>query len=248
MNESNDPANAPKPSEPANQPKAQRPPVRFWPYALLGSFLLVVFVAGILASDYFNYRIRLAKIEAVKKVATVSAPTVSPLSVTNATGGINNTAPAQTSDKTSPEGAALASIEVKSSEIFETYGKLLTMLLGFISVLGVFFGYFVRKSLREVEEDLRDHVALSMDLWEKEKDRLSGEVTSKLKEINRHQQQQAKLVAEFDKTLERSKKALEALEAAAKSEEQKLAGGGGRTATAAAALDADATIPKPVEK
>lgn len=237
-----------KPAQPlglSHETKVEKPVVRFWPYALLGSFLLVVFVAGILASDYFNYRIRMAKIQAFSMSGTTNAPGVSAAGLTNLPGVTSNAAPATSASKPSSENLAAGSLELKGSELFETYAKLLTMLLGFVSVLGVFFGYFVRKSLREVEEDLRGHVALSMDLWAKEKDRLSGEVAAKLKEISKHQQQQAKLVAEFEKTLDRSKQALQALEAAAKSEEQKLTGGAGRTASAAATIDADNSIPQP---
>ena len=186
-------------------------------------------MTGILATDYFNYQIRLAKIEAVSKIS-VAAP---------------KPAPAQIDSKGLVDNLASPSLEVKSSEIFETYGKLLTMLLGLVSVLGVFFGYFVRKSLREVEEDLRGHVQQNMDFWGKERDRLSNEVSGKLKEIAEQRQQQEKLSQEFEKTAERSKQVLEALEAAAKAEQQKLTGDTARTATAAAAIDADETIPKP---
>lgn len=216
-------------SDSTNQTKTQKPPVRLWPYAFSGAFLLLVFMTGILAPDYFNYQIRLAKIEAVSKISAAATKHT----------------PAQTDSKSIVDTLTSASLEVKSSEIFETYGKLLTMLLGLVSVLGVFFGYFVRKSLREVEEDLRGHVQQSMDFWGKERDRLSSEVSGKLNEIAEQRQQQEKLSQEFEKTVERSKQVLEALEAAAKAEQQKLTGDTARTATAAAAIDADETIPKP---
>lgn len=216
-------------SDSTDRQSAEKSLVRLWPYALLGSFLLIVFVTGILAPDYFNYQIRMAKIEAASKI---SAAAKSPASEQNASKAI-------------ADNLMSASLEVKSSEIFETYGKLLTMLLGLISVLGVFFGYFVRKSLREVEEDLRGHVQQNMDFWGKERDRLSSDVARQLKDIGEQRQQQEKLSQEFEKTVERSKQTLQALEAAAKAEEQKLTGATGRTATAAAKIDADDTIPQP---
>lgn len=114
------------------------------------------------------------------------------------------------------------------------------MLLAFVSVLGVFFGYFVRKSLREVEEDLRGHVTQNMDFWEKEKNRLSSEVTAKLTEIEKQQ-------SEFKQMIARGEPLLKALEAAAKAESQKLTDQTARTATAVAAIDADNSIPGPGE-
>lgn len=93
--------------------------------------------------------------------------------------------------------------------------------------------------------DLRGHVQQNMDFWSKERDRLSSEVTRQLKEIGEQRQQQEKLSQEFEKTVESSKQVLQALEAAAKAEEQKLIGDTGRTATAVAAIDTDDTIPNP---
>jgi hypothetical protein len=212
-----------------SQPKAEKPLVRLWPYAVSGAFLLVVFMTGIIVPDYFNYQIRLAKIEAVSKISAAAT----------------KSSTAQTDSKSIVDNLTSPSLEVKSSEIFETYGKLLTMLLGLVSVLGVFFGYFVRKSLREVEEDLRGHVQQSMEFWGKERDRLSNEVSEKLREIAEQRRQQEKLSQDFEKTVERSKQVLETLEVAAKAEQQKLTGDIARTATAAAKIDADETIPKP---
>ncbi len=208
--------------------------VRLWPYALLATLLLIIFAVGVLAPDYLNYRIRLAKIEASK-------------SSVNATTGTNESASSQTvvqSTASAPADVRLAQMEIKSSEIFETYGKLLTMLLGFLSVLGVFFGYFIRKSLREVEDDLRGHVQQNMDFWGKERDRLSNEVSGKLKEMGEQSERLEERSREFEKTVEQSKQLLQTLEAAVKSEEKKLTGDVGWTATAVAVIDADDAIPK----
>jgi len=75
--------------------------------------------------------------------------------------------------------------------------------------------------------------------------RLSNEVAGQLKEINEQGQQQAKRSQGFKKIIERGQKALQALEAAAKAEEQKLTGETGRTAAAAAEIDKDDSIPNP---
>ena len=43
------------------------------------------------------------------------------------------------------------------------------MLLGFVSVVGVLFGYFVRKSVRELTEDVRHDVEAQVKLFEQQK-------------------------------------------------------------------------------
>lgn len=55
---------------------------------------------------------------------------------------------------------------------FETYARLVTLFLAIVSVLGVFFGYFVRKSIRETEEDIEKRFDRNMDLWKKERGEL----------------------------------------------------------------------------
>lgn len=56
-----------------------------------------------------------------------------------------------------------------TAQLFEAYARLVTLLLGVASVLGLFFGYFVRKSLRETEEDVDKRFDRSLALWEKER-------------------------------------------------------------------------------
>ena len=216
-------------SDATNQPRMDRQQESLMPYALTGVVLLVVFVSAILMPDYFNYKLRLARIEAISKMSASQPTATAPTSTTNNKGESNNPAvPTQLSPSTEP----------KPSEIFETYGKLLTMLLAFVSVLGVFFGYFVRKSLRDVEEDMRRQVTDTMGFWEKEKKRFFDEVTSTLAEVKKQQ-------SEVEKTIASSKQVLEVLQASAKAESQKPPNEAGLAATAVAAIDADNTIPAP---
>jgi len=212
---------------------------RLWPYAVIGTILLIVFVAAILIPDYLNYRLRLAGIEAASKMAANnSTPTSSTSATNNKTEPSNAPLPTQPPSKTEPANLVSASAEPKSSEIFETYGRLLTMLLAFVSVLGVFFGYFVRKSLREVEEDTRRQLRQTIAFWEKEKNLLSSEVTTKLAEVRTQQ-------AEVEKMITSSKQVLEVLQTSAKAEAQKPPSEAGLAATAVAAIDADISIPAP---
>lgn len=80
-----------------------------------------------------------------------------------------------------PSSAAVAGASAQAAPLispshtpdtFETYARLVTLLLALVSVLGVFFGYFVRKSLRETEDDLDKRFDRQMMLWEKERDAL----------------------------------------------------------------------------
>ena len=75
--------------------------------------------------------------------------------------------------------------------IFETYARLVTLFLAIVSVLGVFFGYFVRKSIRETEEDIEKRFDRNMDRWKEERDALlkqykgtADELSEKLVTVN----------------------------------------------------------------
>jgi hypothetical protein len=220
-------------------------------YAVAGGLLLVLLVAAILTPDYLNYRLRMAAIEAGKvstipAIATPGTPITAPGNPTTLPGN-PGTAPVNAGTvKSSPTTSGVTPQELKSSEIFEAYGRLLTMLLALGSVLGVFFGYFVRKSLREMEEDLRTHVIQNMDSWEKQRDRLSSDVTAKLAEVSLAQKAQELLQKKAEKTLRRVRHALRVLDEAAKVDSQKATPNQERTAASVAAtLDADDTIPNP---
>jgi hypothetical protein len=225
-------------NDPTNQPKAEKQPEPFWPYAVSGIFLLVVFVAAILTPDYFNYQLRLARIQAASKISTTNLIPPSQTGTAGCKGESAALLPAPSPSKVEPESLLPPSTEPKNSEIFETYGKLLTMLLAIVSVLGVFFGYFVRKSLREVEEDMRRQVMDTMGFWEKEKIRFFGEVNSTLEQVKKQQ-------SEVSDTIASSKQVLEVLKASAKAEGQKLSSEAGLAATAVAEIDSDDTIPAP---
>lgn len=63
----------------------------------------------------------------------------------------------------------------RTSKIFDAYGRLLTLLVAMISIMGVFFGYFVRRTIREVEEDVEKRLTKSLDGWEKERNDIKGD-------------------------------------------------------------------------
>gem|GEM_PF-5077693 len=68
-----------------------------------------------------------------------------------------------------PLPSTVTSPTAATAQLFESYARLITLFLGLASVLAVFFGYFVRKSIRETEEDVDNRLERSLKLWEKEK-------------------------------------------------------------------------------
>jgi hypothetical protein len=144
------------------------------PYAVTAVILLIILCAAILTPDYLNYRYR------VVALTTASKNQVTPIKSSEATKQPASTSPNALQYIASSETTSMADVPIKTSDMFEVYGKLVTMLLGFISIIGVLFGYFVRRSLREVEDDIRGAVEHRVVLWEKEKDALSTSTKEQL--------------------------------------------------------------------
>lgn len=82
--------------------------------------------------------------------------------------------------QTSGESAGVAT----SASFFEAYARLITLLLSMVSVLGLFFAYFVRKSLRETEEDLERRFESSMKSWQAGQKKIAAQVTADAREIH----------------------------------------------------------------
>jgi ABC-type multidrug transport system fused ATPase/permease subunit len=84
-----------------------------------------------------------------------------------------------------------------NTNIFETYARLVTLFLALVSVLGVFFGYFVRKSIRETEEDIDKRFERNLKLWESERDSLLTKYKDDAKELK----EKLAIVNELEKRL-----------------------------------------------
>lgn len=202
-------------------------PVSITPYALSAVALLLILTGAILTPDFLNYSLRVEELRASSsKAAQVPASTV-----------VSSASP--TTSAPVPTTATPAKVEDKkpaldSAQIFETYGKLLTMLLGFVSILGVFVGYFVRKSLREIQEDIYKDVEKRMNLWEEQKDM----VLESLKETRVKFEGLTQLYDECKQVLETLKEATKAEMSARKPSSTS-------TENIVASLDADPTLDAP---
>ena len=138
-------------------PKTQE---KFWPYALCAGGLLLILTLAILTPDFLNYRYRQDRL--LHSAADAAA------AQTNPTPAVGATATDQ-SKITTPTAPGLPFESPRPSEIYETYAKLVTMMLGFVSVVGVLAGYFVRKSVRELTEDVRIEVAREVKIFERDR-------------------------------------------------------------------------------
>lgn len=117
-------------------------------YLITGVLILTLFVAAIVLPDVLPY------LFPSRGAATAGA-------------GVTPIFPAATPGPTSPTPAA--AVSQVAGQLFEGYARLVTLFIGVASVLGLFFGYFVRKSIRETEEDVDKRFDRNFALWEKER-------------------------------------------------------------------------------
>jgi len=80
-------------------------------------------------------------------------------------------------------GATAVQPMLASASFFEAYARLITLMLSILSVLGLFFAYFVRKSLREMEEDVEKRFDRTIKSWEKDQKAVSDQVAADAIEI-----------------------------------------------------------------
>jgi hypothetical protein len=72
-----------------NQPRVEKQQESLRPYAITGVVLLLVFVTAILMPDYFNYKLRLARIEAGSKMSAANPkPSKNHLTLSTANTGL----------------------------------------------------------------------------------------------------------------------------------------------------------------
>jgi hypothetical protein len=133
-------------------PKSRAVDHTLWPYGVCAFLLLVVLTSAILAPSYWNYSYRVQYLEHHLRLGPMTnSPAFGAL--TNSTASPMTAVTFSKSDNFNIPDAPL-----KTADIYETYGQLITMLLGFVAAVGVFFGYFAKKSLRELTEDVRQDV------------------------------------------------------------------------------------------
>lgn len=139
-----------------------------------------------------------------------------------------------------PPPTSSPSLMPATANPFEPYARLVTLLLSIVSVLGLFFAYFVRKSLHETEEALERRFDRNMELWKAEQKTVAAQaaqVTSDANEISKKLQE----VKELSRQL---KEVTDELNQADEKRSQKSAGKA-EVAQAMSALDAQLPDPSP---
>lgn len=157
---SDNPRNEPDRPRMARKPKSAEE--ELWHYAVSAIALLVILTAAILTPSYLNYRYRLRQLEYISS-STNAARQTAPTSTTS-WNQLSMTSPVSAK----PETDSLGEPPLKPADIYETYGQLITMLLGFVAAVGVLCGYFAKKSVRELTEDVRDDMNREKEWFRRE--------------------------------------------------------------------------------
>jgi uncharacterized membrane-anchored protein YhcB (DUF1043 family) len=161
--------------------------------------VLLIFVTAIILPDILDYWLRSAQLTAKSTQTSTPTPTPtpsptvspdqqqvkpppssSPQAQTSLSPQAQNTQPISAVPVASP-----ATPSSDPSKVFEAYGRLITLIVGLVSALGIFGGYFIRKSIKETEEDVEKKLKESLAKWEEER-----------KEINRKFDERAGVIDE----------------------------------------------------
>lgn len=175
-----------------NEPTAKRHEA-FWPYALFGGVLLVVLTLAILTPDYLNHQYRRERLLKQQPSSAAVQSTPNPSGTSSAATNQPANTPEPNANGDSP----------KAADIYDTYAKLVTMMLGFVSVVGVLAGYFVRKSVRELTEDVRDEVEREVKVFERQRTDALEKVKDAEDATKKALNEAAKIKAEFEELLKK---------------------------------------------
>lgn len=192
--------------------------------------LMMILTAAILTPDYFSYKLKMEALRSTQSVPSKQSPP-SIKSCEDQPQPAGGKSQAVATAKVTLEKAEDEKKASDPSQLFETYGKLLTMLLGFVSVLGVFVGYFVRKSLREIQDDISQDVEKRMKLWEEQKTVV----------MSYHSKTKKKMKG-LTKLYDKYKQVLDAMEATTNADQKENKAVTPTSKSAADALDSDPTL------
>jgi len=120
--------------------------------------MFVFMLAAVTFPDYLHFKLRIKQLELSERQVNLPS-TNSQTPQSNA--GQSSSAPTQSTPIGPPQN--------DPASLFESYARFLTLLVGLVSVLGFFLGFFIRRSLREQEEDMNKTLAKSVEGWEGEK-------------------------------------------------------------------------------
>lgn len=204
------------------QKEKGEPKEQLWRYGAAAIVLLVILTAAILTPDYLNYRYKLA---ALKRPAPIAQP--------GATNNLTRVVPPSADEKSS----STQETALKTADIYETYGKLITMLLGFVSVVGVLFGYFVRKNVRELTEDVRSDVQREVEYFKRERESALEKIAEADKKAQLSLTKGETLETKLEALLKSVEERLKALDEAIKSYQEKRSAPSPSTADTTAKVD-----------
>ena len=198
----------------------------FLPYALCASGLLLLLTLAILTPDYLNYRYRRDRL---------LHPAPAAATAQSATNGAVGAGTAPDKQKPATQSTTIGEGELlKASDIYETYAKLVTMMLGFVSVVGVLAGYFVRKSVRELTEDVRIEVEREVKIFERQRTDALEKVKDAEAATKKALDEAAKIKGEFEELLKKvavNLKALDEIAESRRSQKKSLLGSAGETSS-----------------
>lgn len=185
---------SPEMSRGMTNPKAPFP----WSIGITSVFVLFLMVLAIAVPEYWKYKFQMSQLELqtkqlvfqqdqekkrAEKQDSSAPPSASQQPVTVKSESISQSPAMQSETKPGP-------ISVDSSALFDSYGRFITLLVGLISVIGIFFGYFVKKSIHETEESMGAKIDKILIDWKEEKGRIeknyetqSNMLTQKLGEV-----------------------------------------------------------------
>jgi uncharacterized membrane-anchored protein YhcB (DUF1043 family) len=147
----------------------RRPDALALPWSTLFSalFILTLLVTAITLPEYWEHQVRTTHLQLLQQLPG----DIMENSDQAVAGSEDGEAITSTTTDSSFYSRQLTSSLENQARVFETFGRLITLILAVVSVLGVFFGFFVRKSIREVEEDMEkkvDRQVEMMDVVQKE--------------------------------------------------------------------------------
>lgn len=181
---------------------------RLWHYALSAFALLVVLTAAILTPNYLNYCFRVRQLEHISSSTNAVRPTTPPIAASS------NQPPTTSVVSARPEPDPLGEPPLKPADIYETYGQLITMLLGFVAAVGVLCGYFAKKSVRELTEDVRDDMDREKEWFRRECDLALKEANAAKTDAKESLDEAKKLEASLSELVKKTHDGLKALDEA----------------------------------
>lgn len=149
--------------------------------SVAGALIFLLMLTAMALPEYFRYRLRVKQLEFSQQQAMQQA----------AASSASPSATSQTVPSSGQTQQVSAGATAESASLFESYARFITLLVGLVSVLGFFLGFFIRRSIREHEEDIDKKLAKSVEGWKDEQTAIkqsykeqSEKLDSKIREVD----------------------------------------------------------------